>query len=226
MNKILTVSGLLLLLGVAACEKNSDTTLPLAVDNRTVTLDKDAKKPTKFNIWTTGEWTARFREKVDWASLERLSGAGNGAIWLYYAPNPDIVRRVEVIVEAESLADTIVFTQPGAHEPAMSFTGAQTVEAGATEAVFGFSTTLGNHLDEIETAVTYQKYLFDDEDDEDVAEPETGWVRDIRLGQESVTVTLSPNTGDRPRRATLNLTFVSVEGRKYTTSSGLLQMNP
>lgn len=226
MNKILTISGLLLLFGAAACEKNSDTTLPLAVDNRTVTLDKDAKKPTKFNIWTTGEWTARFREKVDWASLERLSGAGNGAIWLYYAPNPDIVRRVEVIVEAESLADTIVFTQPGAHEPAMSFTGAQTVEAEATEAVFGFSTTLGNHLDEIETDVSYQKYLFDDEDDEDVAEPETGWVQDIRLGQESVTVTLSPNTGSRPRRATLNLTFVSVEGRKYTTSTGLLQMNP
>ena len=209
----------------ASCEKNSDTTFDLAVDAVDIKLD-NVSGSTKVNVWSTKHWTARFKDPVDWASLDRIEGEGNSAITFSWAQNVDIERQVKLIFDIPGKSDTVVFTQKGAFDPSMSFTGSKTVEASATSVEMGFKTNLQLHLDEIENEVSYLKYLFDDEDDEDVAEPQGGWVKGVSVNEESVAVTLEPNTGDRPRKARITLNFTPVTGSAKTTYAEITQMNP
>ena len=108
----------------------------------------------------------------------------------------------------------------------MSFTGSQTVDAATTSVELGFKTNLVKHLDVIENEVSYLKYLFDDEDDEDVPTPEGGWVQGVSVSEEMVTATLAPNTGTRPRRARITLKFTKLDGKTTTTYAEITQMNP
>lgn len=67
------VTALLLLTG---CEMDSDMNLPLNVDSNKYTLTSDAGS-TQVRIYSTGEWSVRLSEDVEWASINRLNGSGN-----------------------------------------------------------------------------------------------------------------------------------------------------
>lgn len=213
----------------AACEKNSDTTVPLGVDTRDVTLTK-AGGSTKIMIWSTGQWNLRFENPVEWASLDRLKGAGNNTVTLSYSPNYDVIRQVKVIVESGAQADTVSFTQDGNAAVSMSFVRSQEIESAAAAVVFPLRTNLENHLDEITVDVEYRKFLFSDEDDEDVPEPESGWISDVKLSRDEtgcvLSATVAANAGSRPRKAAFNLSYTDVKGSVHKTSTELVQMNP
>ena len=57
------VTALLLLTG---CEMDSDMDLPLNVDSNKYTLTSDAGS-TQVRIYSTGEWSVRLSEDVEWA---------------------------------------------------------------------------------------------------------------------------------------------------------------
>lgn len=210
---------------IMSCEKSSDTTFDLAVDAVDIKLD-NVSGSTKVNVWSTKQWKARFKDPVDWASLDRLEGEGNAAITFSWSQNVDIERQVQLIFDVPGKSDTVLFTQKGAFEPSMSFTGSKTVDASVTSVGLGFKTNLVNHLDAIESEVSYIKYLLDDEDDEDVPAPEGGWVTNVTVNEDTVTATLAPNTGNRPRKARITLKFTKLNGSITTTYGEITQMNP
>ena len=65
------VTALLLQTG---CEMDSDMDLPLNVDSNKYTLTSDAGS-TQVRIYSTGEWSVRLSEDVEWASINRLNGS-------------------------------------------------------------------------------------------------------------------------------------------------------
>ena len=74
------VTALLLLTG---CEMDSDMDLPLNVDSNKYTLTSDAGS-TQVRIYSTGEWSVRLSEDVEWASINRLNGSGNTPVLFKY----------------------------------------------------------------------------------------------------------------------------------------------
>lgn len=63
-------------LTVVGCNKTFEMDLPLAVSSRVIDLTKDAGT-THIMIFADGDWTAKFTETTEWASLDRLNGNGN-----------------------------------------------------------------------------------------------------------------------------------------------------
>ena len=58
-------------------------------------------------------WNAHFVEKVDWASIDRLSGKENSEIIFSYAANYGVNRKVQLVKIEEHLRDTITLVQSG-----------------------------------------------------------------------------------------------------------------
>lgn len=215
---------LTVLLGVCACEKDSNMYLPLAVDSRKIVLESTGGT-TEVQIYSTYDWQVAFDEQVDWASLDRLKGTGNDFIRLSYAPNYDIHRAVTLLINANPLKDTVRFIQKG-NAAVLNFTGSATAEADTTAARISLNTNLENHFDEVEVIIEYQKYLYDDEDDEDVPEPVGGWISDVSLYSDRVECKFSANVGaDRPRKAAITLQYTDVYETLFTTSTTLVQNN-
>ena len=82
------VTALLLLTG---CEMDSDMDLPLNVDSNKYTLTSDAGS-TQVRIYSTGEWSVRLSEDVEWASINRLNGSGNTPVLFKYGANYGVPR--------------------------------------------------------------------------------------------------------------------------------------
>ena len=87
------VTALLLLTG---CEMDSDMDLPLNVDSNKYTLTSDAGS-TQVRIYSTGEWSVRLSEDVEWASINRLNGSGNTPVLFKYGANYGVPRAVDII---------------------------------------------------------------------------------------------------------------------------------
>ena len=87
------VTALLLLTG---CEMDSDMDLPLNVDSNAYTLTAEAGS-TQVRIYSTGEWSVRLSEDVDWATINRLNGSGNTPVLFKYSANYGVPRAVEII---------------------------------------------------------------------------------------------------------------------------------
>lgn len=224
MNKSIKITALIAICALASsCGKNTDLKLPLAVDSRYIILST-ATGNTEVQIYSTDRWDVYFNESVDWASLNRLSGRGNDYVVLSYAANYDIARSVTLFISTPTLSDTVRFVQQGA-SVVMNLSGAATVEGTETKVELPLTSNLGNHLDEIAVNVEYQKYLFPIEDDDDVPEPETGWITATRVSGDKVELALTPNEGSRPRKAGITLNYTDVYGNQYKTVSTLTQNN-
>lgn len=205
-----------------SCEKNSDLCLPLAVNSRQIVLNATGGN-TEMEIYSTSDWSVAFDSKIDWASLNRLKGTGNDFIILSYAPNYDVHRAVKLLINTSELADTVKFIQKG-KDVVLNFGDPVTVEADTTKASLALNSNLYNHYDEVAVTVNYVKYLYNDEDDEDVPEPVGGWITDVQLLYGQAVCTITQNVGaDRPRKATITLDYTDVYGTAFTTTATLIQ---
>ena len=104
------VTALLLLTG---CEMDSDMDLPLNVDSNKYTLTSDAGS-TQVRIYSTGEWSVRLSEDVEWASINRLNGSGNTPVLFKYGANYGVPRAVDIIFTRGGLEQAVRMTQEGA----------------------------------------------------------------------------------------------------------------
>ena len=102
----------LLALGAAACDKPFEMDLPLAVNQHTITLKKEAGS-THILVWWDGCWSARFDKPIDWGSLNKATGEGNSDIVFTYSTNYGISRTVGLVLERGELRDTIQINQDG-----------------------------------------------------------------------------------------------------------------
>ena len=80
-------------LTVVGCNKTFEMDLPLAVSSRVIDLTKDAGT-THIMIFADGDWTAKFTETTEWASLDRLNGNGNSEVVLSFSANYGLSRRI------------------------------------------------------------------------------------------------------------------------------------
>lgn len=103
------VTALLLLTG---CEMDSDMDLPLNVDSNKYTLTSDAGS-TQVRIYSTGEWSVRLSEDVEWASINRLNGSGNTPVLFKYGANYGVPRAVDIIFTRGGLEQAVRMTQEG-----------------------------------------------------------------------------------------------------------------
>ena len=97
---------------VVGCNNTFEMDLPLAVSSRLIDLTKDAGS-THIIIYADGDWTAKFTETTEWASLDRLNGNGNSEVVLSYSANYGLSRRLAIALSKNELKDTIVVNQAG-----------------------------------------------------------------------------------------------------------------
>lgn len=206
-----------------ACEQESDMNLPLAVDH--VALDlKQNGGTTNFIIYSTGEWSVSLSKPVDWVSLSVLAGHGKGNVEISVSPNYGVVRRVDLIINGQGETKVIKLTQTG-KDVIFNFVEGVNIGKDASRVKAVFENNLGVELANVRDSIAYKKYLFSDEDDEDVPEPEGGWISDIDLSEDGfVNFSVSENTSEeRPRKAEIWLIYEDAREKVHKASVEIIQ---
>lgn len=110
---IMVLLGCLAVAAVSSCAKDYEgMSLFLAVNNTTIGLDTAAGS-THIMVYSTGEWNVSFKEKTDWAVLNKEKGSGNSDFVLSYTANTGGPRSTTIIVSRDTTVKTIRINQKG-----------------------------------------------------------------------------------------------------------------
>lgn len=204
----------------AGCEMDSDMDLPLNVNSNAYTLDKEAGS-TRVSIYSTGEWTVRLSEDVDWASIDRLHGSGNEAIVFRYAANYGVPRAVDIVFTRGGEEQAVRMTQEGK-------TPLLTLEQSRIELFsnpwnlrVGLENNLGEEYAAIRDTVVYS--VIPDEDDDQTPEPDEAWIEELKIAADAVTLRTRENTSPRSRQAEIRLTYVDAKKTTHTATLTVTQ---
>lgn len=211
-----------LTLAFASCEMKSDMEIPLAVDTEALTLGKEGGS-TNFSIYSTSDWNVKLSKPVEWMSLSNLRGHGKGNVEISTPPNYGVVRRVDLIIIGGSDTLTVKLTQEG---ESVIFNFKDRVRIGKESQLLKavFENNLGAEIEFVQDSVAYKKYVFPDEDDEDVTELPTDWISGIDLSEDGfLKANIAANTGDRPRRAEIWLIYTDAREREHKAFLNLVQ---
>ena len=160
------VTALLLLTG---CEMDSDMDLPLNVDSNKYTLTSDAGS-TQVRIYSTGEWSVRLSENVEWASINRLNGSGNTPVLFKYGANYGVPRAVDIIFTRGGLEQAVRMTQEG-ENPILSLEESRIeIFSNPWDLRIGLDNNLREDYKQIRDTIVYS--VIPDEDDDETPEPD------------------------------------------------------
>ena len=164
---------------LTSCEKDFEWELPLAFTQKNLILSSGTGT-THILVYATKNWNAHFVEKVDWASIDRLSGKENSEIIFSYAANYGVNRKVQLAFETEEhLRDTITLVQSGeiSSSDARLIINEQTVEtpASTTTLDLELDTNLKYDLYRIRYLVTYSS-----------ENPEENWIEEVSYDSEKL----------------------------------------
>ena len=211
------VTTLLLLSG---CEMNSDMDLPLNVDSNKYTLTADAGS-TQVRIYSTGEWSARLSEDVDWATIDRLGGEGNGWITFKYAANYGVPRTVDILFNRGGGEQVIRMTQEG-KDPILSLKESRIeIFSNPWDLSVGMENNLKEDYRQIKDTIVYS--VIPDEDDDETPEPDQEWIENLEIGTDAVTFSTLENTSPRKRQAEITLTYVDAKEKKHAVTLTVTQ---
>ena len=155
------VTALLLLTG---CEMDSDMNLPLNVDSNKYTLTSDAGS-TQVRIYSTGEWSVRLSEDVEWASINRLNGSGNTPVLFKYGANYGVPRTVDIIFTRGGLEQAVRMTQEG-EDPILSLEESRIeIFSNPWDLRIGLDNNLREDYKQIRDTIVYS--VIPDEDDDE-----------------------------------------------------------
>lgn len=105
--------GFLTIALVTSCAKNFEgVALPLAVNNTALVLDTAAGS-THVMVYSTGNWSVNFKEKNDWAVLNKTEGSGNSDFVVTYTANMGAARSATILLKRDTLVKTIDINQLG-----------------------------------------------------------------------------------------------------------------
>ena len=187
---------MLFMLGAAAvatgCNKTFEMDLPLAVNSREIDLESTSGS-THILVFSDGDWSAKFTEPVEWASLDRLSGTGNSELVLSYAANYGVSRRLKIALAKGECRDTIAVNQKGTlAEPELTM-GCDSISfnKAAGSASLSVTSNLYYSLQNIS-----QEIAWEGED--------TGWISDVAFDGRKVKLSVTENNTGVRRRASLN----------------------
>ena len=204
MRKISILSMILTaVLTVVGCNKTFEMDLPLAVSSRVIDLTKDAGT-THIMIFADGDWTAKFTETTEWASLDRLNGNGNSEVVLSFSANYGLSRRLAIALAKSELKDTIFVNQAGMlSEPSLVWPcDSVGLCKNAGNATLKMKTNLYYSLQNIETAVEYKGEAKD-------------WLSDVTFDGRLMKFAFTENSSAERRRANISVK-VAVPGNSST----------
>lgn len=190
-------------LTVVGCNKTFEMDLPLAVSSRVIDLTKDAGT-THIMIFADGDWTAKFTETTEWASLDRLNGNGNSEVVLSFSANYGLSRRLAIALAKSELKDTIFVNQAGMlSEPSLVWPcDSVGLCKNAGKATLKMKTNLYYSLQNIETAVEYKGEAKD-------------WLSDVTFDGRLMKFAFTENSSAERRRANISVK-VAVPGNSST----------
>ena len=222
---LLKLAGMLVMslpLAFTSCEMKSDMEIPLGVDTEALVLGQEGCS-TNFTIYSTMDWNVKLSKPVEWMSLSALRGHGKGNVEISTPPNYGVVRCVDLLILGGGDTLTVKLTQKG---EGVIFNFKEKVrigkEAQSLKAVF--ENNLREELQYVQDSVAYKKYIFPDEDDEDVAEPETAWISGVKLTKDGfLEANITENTGTRPRKAEIWLIYMDANEKEHKAFLSLVQ---
>lgn len=211
------VTALLLLTG---CEMDSDMDLPLNVDSNAYTLTAEAGS-TQVRIYSTGEWSVRLSEDVDWATINRLNGSGNTPVLFKYSANYGVPRAVEIIFTRGGREQTIRMTQEG-KDPVLTLDESRIeLFSNPWNLRIGLENNLKENYRQIRDSIAYS--VIPDEDDDETPEPDQEWIENLEIGTDAVTFSTLENTSPRKRQAAITLTYTDAREKKHTVTLTVTQ---
>lgn len=188
----------------ASCqeEKESPARMSLAVNDTTMNLSSKATQEHVL-VYAKGSWNARLDGSVDWASIEKADGDGNGEFVLSVTDNEGLRRRANVVLTAAGVEKTIYIhlNQEGAlGNPKITFEDTdKRYIAWSTNDFIAFKTNVD------ESSIK--------------AEVSEDWVSNLSVGDGKVSYSVAENTTGAERTATLALTYTDDEATYRATAT-------
>ncbi len=186
-----------------------------------IKLEKDSEGSTRISVYSDSEWTAELEDKLDWATLSNTSGNGDGYITFTYKTNREAIRRAFVLVHSKGETKRIMIVQDGA-DIVFRFRaedGDMIIEKEATTYYLALDANISNNL--------YKHVVLD----EVQYNGEEGWIGDVKMKGELLSLNVAANDTGEDRSARLGITLTDphthlVYGPSYvnitqTTSSSV-----
>lgn len=213
MNKIYkTLTFLAFALLAFGCNKTFEMDLPLAVNSRSIKL-AETSGSTHILIYSDGDWTVKFTEPVEWASLDRLEGNGNSEIVLSYAANYGVARRLNIALAKGSLRDTIEIYQAGSiAEPELTWpcdSVSLCKDAGTVS--FKVTSNLYYSLQNVTDSI-----YFNGDD--------AGWISDVAFDGRKISFKVSENASGALRRAAIDFNVLLPEAGETEDKSEVFSL--
>ena len=229
MKKILYgfVAAAVLLFLLPSCQQKFEVVNTLSVSSRTLEL-KSAAGSTHIMVYSTGPWTVRLSEKVDWASLDKLSGEGFNDFVFSYSANYGVKRGINIILEAEGRSETISIVQSGSiSNPAITFERSViTLPRQASTFEMPMTTNLAFCLEEIKARAVYYDAEGNEIGTREVGDPaEDAWVSSYTVAEDKVTFDIRENAGGTERSADI-IYYVKDASGIETRSTIILTQSP
>jgi hypothetical protein len=202
---------LLILTGfLTSCEKEFAMELPLNVNSNELNLTAGGGV-THIMVYSTGKWTATFKNQVNWASINKVEGEGNSSVVFSYAQNLGAPRKVTLILQSGERTQEIAIIQTG-NTPALKFANtAPEIAKTALPIQLDLTTNLKYNLNDIQLSL-----LYDDELSEQ-------WVTDAKITTQGLEFYALENTASSSRTARITLTLIDGTGKEYITYSDVTQ---
>ena len=179
---------------VVGCNNTFEMDLPLAVSSRLIDLTKDAGS-THIIIYADGDWTAKFTETTEWASLDRLNGNGNSEVVLSYSANYGLSRRLAIALSKNELKDTIVVNQAGMlSEPSIAWPcDSIALNKTAGKAAFDLTTNLFYSLENVNSVIQYEEGNSSE------------WISNLAFDGRKIAFEFTENSSESRRRAKIEV---------------------
>lgn len=195
---------------LVSCEENYKLEIPFAVNSNEINLTEDGGS-TSVMIYSTGSWTVSLSDKVNWASLNKLKGKGNGSVVFSYSQNAGAPRRVKLMINKGGEIKEVLIVQAG-NIPTLKFkNGDLSIPKMQASVYLPLTSNLKYDAGDIKMDV-----LYDDEFSEQ-------WVSDVKITEKAFEfVALANNTG-HSRAAMVILLYTDGWGNEYTAVTNITQ---
>ena len=162
-----------------------------------IKLEKDSEGSTRISVYSDSAWTAELEDELDWATISNTSGNGDGYITFNYKTNRDAIRRAFILVHSKGETKRIMIVQNGA-DIVFRFRaedGDMMIEKEATTYFLALDANISNDL--------YKHVVLD----EVQYEGKEGWISDVKMVGEQLSLNVAANDSGSERSARLGITF-------------------
>lgn len=209
MKKIFVI--LVAVLALNACDKPFEFGRSVALNQKIVEL-KYGNGSTPVMVYSNTDWDVSLTSHVDWASIDRTHGKGNGEVKFAYSANYGLPRKVGIVITTAEKSDTVMMVQSGIQEkPQFHFLSA-TIKApkeGGT-AYVPFASDMFYNIGEVVPKVEYES-------------DDTGWIGDISIACDKINFELADNDSGLERRAVITLRHEDATGTVRSSSIEFIQ---